>query len=145
MQEKMRMSHTLGLTLIQQPPLALPALDIENLPVPPIKCKTINMQDIQPNITADNAIIPLVSSPDENNTEFEDHLGIPDKEIVSFIEKVELTNKEYVLFQTKKFKSADDTATVLQEQQITKISSPKIPLLFQGCKIKGNITININK
>ena len=116
----------------------------ENQPVPCVEYKTINLQDIQPNVSTENAIIPFDSGINKN-TEFEDPLGLSDNEIVSYIEEVEATNEEYMLSQTKKFKSSDGKATVLQEQQITKKTSLKIPLLFQSCKIKGNITININK
>ena len=159
-EEKMKMGHTLGLTLIQKPnqlmltssasnttPLLLPQPSTSAVEVPAVEYPTINIQDLKENITPETAVISFDHGLGRENTDFEDPLAIPNNEIVSYVEEVEASNEDFLMSQTtsKKFKKNDGTAAVYQEQMVTKKSSPKIPLLFHGCKIDGNITINLHK
>ena len=128
-------------------PLLLPQPTTSAVEVPAVEYPTINIQDLKENVTPETAAISFDHGLGRDNTNFEDPLAIPDNEIVSYIEEVEASNEEFLMSQTtsKKFKKNDGTAAVYQEQMITKKSSPKIPFLFQGCKIEGNITINFHK
>ena len=159
--EKMKMGQSLGLTLIQKPnqlmlsslvssntaPLPLPQRMANAPEVPAVEYPTINIEVLKENATPETAVIPFDHGLSKDNTNFEDPLAIPDNEIVSYIKEVEASNEEFLMSQTtsKKFKKNDGTAAVYQEQMVTKKSSPKIPILFQGCKIDGNITINLHK
>ena len=148
--DKMRMGHTLGLTLIALPPaiqqkekqdkIEAPHQPLLAIQAPPPALPTINLSEV-------NNIVTL---PYNQNTiprdqeQIEDSLGIPDDQLVQIIQEYEQQNEEIIIAsRTKKFKSADGSACV--SNQVVKKSSPRVPAIFSGCKIDGNIHIHIHE
>ena len=152
-EEKMKMGHTLGLTLVQEPklPTIMPPLPQSALPAPQASTplQTINMNQLQTLVTPQPAVLPIQPGAQNQQNEAQFAVGdpfeIPDDQIVSIVQEVEAENEEFLMSQTtKKFKSSDGSS-ITSEHTVAKKSSPKLPLVFHGCKIEGNITINIQK
>ena len=151
-EKKMKMGHTLGLTLINKPLLPmLPATNDQNAILPaqpnPVALQTINMNQFQNVVNPQSALIPLTSELEKENNyaELEDPLGITDTEIVKIVQDIEEQNEEIMMSQTTKKLKTSHGSSIISEQTLAKKTSPKIPMLFQECKIEGNITINIQK
>ena len=77
--------------------------------------------------------------------EMEDPLLIPGSDIVNIVQDIESENQEIMLSQTTKKLKTSHSNNIIEEHTVAKKTSLKIPMLFQGCKIEGNITINIQK
>ena len=139
--EKMKMGHTLGLHLTSKPTPALMAPQ-QPLPIAAPQPSTSNalVPVGGPLTTIDLQQAQIITSPEFPE---EDPFPINEREMVKFVEEVEKEN-EIMMSQTKRMKTSD--GSIMTEQQVMKKNSPKLPpFLFHGCKIDGNITINIQK
>ena len=74
-------------------------------------------------------------------------LEMPDQELINIIQQTESENQELVISQQKEIATFDRKSKQVMSTNTTatKKSSPQIPMMFSGCTIQGNVTINFNK
>ena len=86
----------------------------------------------KPNAREENTLVPFQY---EVENPFDDALKFNLMQNAS-----EVQNNKIIAVSQKQ--STKDTT---MEKQIVKKTSPKIPMMFQGCTINGNVTINLPK
>ena len=143
--EKLRMGFTLG---INQPNPAIPRMPVQAPPIqqnpPPLPTiPTVAAIQSAPqivqnkeNVTETNALVPF-------HYEAEDPLAdatVPSFDIMEILDDVQ---NEEMIAESQVASKCNNVE--VSKQQIVKKTSPKVPMMFSGCTINSNVTINLPK
>ena len=144
--EKMRMGFSLCSNLLTNPAnnalTAPPEPKMRAIAPATIKekeAKTEQVLAIKPNIRAENAVVLFV--PDMNTEPEDPILWDQDFDLMVAIAETQQVEMQMSQIETKK----SENSTTCVSKQVVKCTSPNVPVMFNNCKIEGNITINFPK
>ena len=150
--EKLKMGFALGLSLVNpNVPAIQQSMAHENVPVQPMQ-KAIEPPNPMPAIAAITNVVNQKENVTENNAlipftyETEDPLqdaAVPSFDLAQILNDVQNETELIAVSQTATKCHGNDIE--MAKQQIVKKTSPKVPIMFSGCTINGNVTINMPK
>ena len=139
--EKISMGFSLCSNLLNMqqqipPPQQVQQAIVQPVNVPILPALPLNIEAIMPekaNVTSEKALVPFIP------TEQEDPLWEDGNDFDLMAAIAETQQAEIDAAQNK------GTVSTSKSMQVIKKNSPKIPMIFNNCKIEGNITINLTK
>ena len=121
---------------------ALPAPQVIPKPIAPANSlKAIEQNAENSNVSEHNAIVPFNPNMNVRNEPEDPILWDEGFDLMAAIAETEQVELQMSQIATK---STENTTTSVSKQMV-KRTSPNVPMMFNNCKIEGNITINLQK